>query len=108
MFGSEFVALRVGMEMKEGLQCKLQMMGAPIRGPSNVCCNNQSMADNSTTPESQLKKKHLSTCCHHVYECCAKQVVRMAFEFTETHVADLCTKALSADQQRKLRKRPLH
>ena len=42
-FGSEFVALRVGMKMNEGLRYKLRMMGVPIQGPSNVYCDNKSV-----------------------------------------------------------------
>ena len=107
VFGAEFVVLCVGMEMNEGLQCKLQLMGVPIGGLSNLCCNNQSAVDNSMLPESQLKKKHLSTCHHCICECCTKQAAQAAFESTETNVADLCTKASSADRCRKLCERPL-
>ena len=34
-FGSEFVALRVGVEMNDGLRYKLRIMGVPIKGPTN-------------------------------------------------------------------------
>ena len=60
-FGSEFSVLCIGMEMNEGLQHKLQMMGVSVGGLSNMHCNCQSVVDNSTLPESQLKKKRLST-----------------------------------------------
>ena len=93
-FGSEFVALRVGMEMNEGLRYKLRMMGVPISGPTNVLCDNQSVVDNTTLPESQLKKKHLSICYHYVRECCAKLSARIAFEHTESNLADIATKVL--------------
>ena len=36
MFSLEFIALRVGCEMNNGLRCKLQMIGVPIKGPINV------------------------------------------------------------------------
>ena len=57
-FGSEFVAMRIMVEMLESLRYKLRMFGIPIDGPSNVFCDNKSMVTNSTVPTSTLKKKH--------------------------------------------------
>ena len=94
-FGSEFVALRTGVEMNDGFRYKLRMMGIPITGPTNIFCDNQSVVNNSTKPESVLKKKHLSICYHKVRECCAKGAARIAYEPTETNLADICTKVLS-------------
>ena len=77
-------------------------MGVKIEGATSVFCDNQSVVNNSTLPESQLKKKHLSICYHYVRECCAKKAARIAFEPTDTNLADLCTKVLSANRRRKL------
>lgn len=107
-FGSEFVALRVGMEMNEGLRYKLRMMGVPIVGPTNVLCDNKAVVDNSTLPESQLKKKHLSICYHYVRECCAKKAARIAFEATDSNLADLCTKVLGQSKRKELCQRLLY
>ena len=107
-FGSEFVALRVGMEMNEGLRYKMRMMGIPLMGPSNVLCDNKSVVDNSSLPESQLKKKHLSIAYHYVRECCAKQAARIAFEPTDTNLADLCTKVLGPTRRKELCQRLLY
>ena len=107
-FGSEFVALRVGMEMNEGLRYKLRMMGVPISGPSKVLCDNKAVVDNASLPESQLKKKHLSIAYHYTRECCAKQAATIAFEPTETNLADLCTKVLGYQRRRELCKSLLY
>jgi hypothetical protein len=40
-FGSEFVALRITVEMNEVLRYKLRMMGVPIIGPTNGFCDNK-------------------------------------------------------------------
>ena len=101
-FGSEFVALRVGMEMNEGLRYKLRMMGVPIAGATNVLFDNKAVVDNASLPESQLKKKHLSIAYHYTRECCAKGAARIAFESTETNLADLCTKILGQQRRREL------
>ena len=101
-FGSEFVALRVGMEMNKGLRYKLRMMGVPIDGPTNVLCDNKAVVDNASLPESQLKKKHLSIAYHYTRENCAKGAARIAFESTATNLADLCTKVLGYQRRREL------
>ena len=45
-FGSKFVAMRVAIEMVEGLRYKLCMMGIPIDGPTNVVCDNAAVVRN--------------------------------------------------------------
>ena len=40
VFGAEFVAMKIGMELLRGLQYKLRMMGVPIDGPSSIYGNN--------------------------------------------------------------------
>ena len=50
-FGSKFIALRVGCEMNDGLRYKLRMMGVPIKGPTNVCCDNEAVVNNSSLAE---------------------------------------------------------
>jgi len=107
-FGSEFVALRVGMGMGGGLRYKLRMVGIPIAGPSNVLCGNQSVVDNPSLPESQLEEGHLSIAYHYARGCCAKGAARIAFESTETNLADLCTKVLSWQRRKNLCSRLLY
>ena len=99
-FGSEFIALRVGCEMNDGLRYKLRMMGVPIEGPTNVYCDNQSVVSNSSLAESTLKKKHLSVCYHKTRECYAKGAVHIGYEPTETNLADVCTKILTGNSKR--------
>src|SRR5210317_308919 len=42
-FGSEFMALKTGVEMLEGLRFKLQMMGVPIEGYCHTFVDNNSV-----------------------------------------------------------------
>ena len=39
-FGSEFVALKIAIEMNEALRYKLWMIRIPIDGPKNGFCDN--------------------------------------------------------------------
>ena len=65
-FGSEFVALKTGVEIMEGIRYKLKMLGVPIDGETRILCDNQSVIKNGSFPESVLKKKHCSV-AYHVY-----------------------------------------
>ena len=107
-FGSEFVALRVGIEMNDALRYKLRMMGIYVKGPTNVYCDNKSVVCNATLAESTLKKKHLSVCYHKVRESYAKGAVRIAYEPTESNLADVCTKVLSQEEKKKKMKNILY
>lgn len=93
-FGSEFVALRIAVEMIEALRNKLRWFGIPVAGPTNIFCDNEAVCKNSSNPESVLKKKHNAIAYHRVREAVAAETIRVAWEETETNLADLLTKAL--------------
>ena len=93
-FGSEFVAMRIAIEMIEGLRYKLRMMGVGIDGPCNVFCDNNAVVLNTVNPESMLKKKHAAINYHRAREAIAAGVIRVAKEDTATNIADLLTKCL--------------
>ena len=73
------------------------MMRVPIRGPTNVNCDNKVICSNSCMAESTLKKMHLSVCYHKEGECYAKGAVCITYEPIETNLADIYTKILTGD-----------
>ncbi|KAI2501848.1 Reverse transcriptase (RNA-dependent DNA polymerase) [Fragilaria crotonensis] len=79
-FGSEFIAIKIAVELIEGLRYKLRMMGVPIEDPCNVFCDNEAVVKNSTRPESTLKKKHQAIAYHRTREAQAAGTVRIAKE----------------------------
>lgn len=91
-FGSEFMALKTGMELLEALQYKLRMIGVPIDGYAHVRVDNMSVVRNSSVPESTLQKKSNSIAYHYVQSKCAADVARIAYESTKTNLADMLTK----------------
>lgn len=95
-FGSEFVAARIAVELIESLRYKLRMFDIPIDGLTNVYCDNDSVCSNSTKPESTLKKKHNAIAYHRVREAVAAGTIRVAWEPTDTNIADMLTKCLVA------------
>ena len=106
-FGSEIVALRIAVEMIEGLRYKLRMMGVPIDGPTNVFCDNESVVKNVSNPDSPLKKKANAIAYHKAREAIASKIIRIAKEDGETNLADLLTKLLPGPRLRELAGRVL-
>ena len=66
VFGAEFVAMKIGMELLRGLRYTLRMMGVPIDGPLLIYGDNMSVIHNTQQPESTLKKKGTSIAYHAV------------------------------------------
>jgi hypothetical protein len=99
-FGSEFVACRTVVERIKALRHKLRMFGVPIEGPTNICCDNESVVKCSSLPEAQLMKKHNMICYAVVREAAAADWIRVGYEPSESNVADLFTKMLSVDQRK--------
>jgi hypothetical protein len=101
-FGSEFVAMRILVEMLEAMRYKLRMMGIPIDGPANVFCDNRSVVTNATVPTSTLKKKHNSIAYHRVREAVAAGILRTTKVHTSENLVDLLTKPLAGPQLKQL------
>jgi hypothetical protein len=93
-FGSEFVVMRIAVELIEALQYKLRMFGIPIEGPTNMFCDNEVVTKNVTIPESTLKKKHNLIAYHRMREAVAAETICMTKEDGATNLADVLTKLL--------------
>jgi hypothetical protein len=98
-FGSEFVAMKTAMEANRALRYKLRMMGVPIDGPTYVYCYNMSVVNNTTKPESQLKKSN-SIAFHAVREAVAMGEILISYIPTDDNVADLMTNVLPGGERR--------
>ena len=102
-FGSEFMALKVGVELLEGLRYKLKMMGVPIEGYCHVCVDNMSVVKNTSIPESVLKKKSNSIAYHYVRSKCAADIIRVGYEDTKSNLADMFTKVQTGTERARFR-----
>ena len=100
VFGSEFVALKHGIETVRGLRYKLRMMGVPIEGAAFVYGDNLSVIRNSSRPESTLRKKSNEICYHFARESSAMNETRMGHIATEENPADLATKVIHGGYKR--------
>jgi hypothetical protein len=99
-FGSEFVALKTAMEANRALRYKLRMIGIPIDGPTYFYCDNMSVVNNTTVPESMLKKKSNSIAYHAVREAVAMGELLIAYIPTDNNISDLMTKVLPGGARR--------
>ena len=75
------------------------MFGIPIDGPTSVFCDNEAVYQNTVVPESTLKRKHHSIAYHLCREAVAAKIIRVAFEGTQTNLADLFTKLLTSNRR---------
>ena len=107
-FGSEFTAMKVGVEISEGLRYKLRMMGVPLTGSTQVKADNMSVVTNTSQPESTLKKKSNSIAYHYVRERAASGAIAVSYEPTETNPADMLTKIQSGPVRKRLIAGVLH
>jgi hypothetical protein len=78
------------------------MLGVPLEGPANVFCDNESVAKNSSRPESMLKKRHNAIAYHRCREAQAAGIIRIAFEPGKTNIPDLFTKLPPAPRLKEL------
>jgi hypothetical protein len=97
-FGAEFVALRIAVELIEGLRYKLRMMGVPIDGSCTTICENETAVKNSTVPESTLRRKHNLIAYHRVREAVAPNIIRIAHIPSHQNLADMFTKPLTREK----------
>ena len=104
LFGSEFQALKVGMELLIGLRYKIRMRGITLGGYAHVKVDNMSVVKNTSVPESQLKKKSNSIACHFVRQQVAADVARISYKPTHSNLADMLTKVQSGEARYKLAK----
>jgi hypothetical protein len=100
VFGAEFVAMKHGIENVRGLRYKLRMMGIQISGPTYVYGDNMSVINNTSRPESTLKKKSNSVCYHFCRESAAMDESIMGHVSSEENRADIATKIIGGGRKR--------
>ena len=108
VFGTEFVAMKIGMESLRGLRYKLRMMGVPIWGPLLIYGDNMAVIHNTQQHESTLKKNSNSIAYHAVRELVAMGESLSGHVGTNSNVADLATKVLVGKKRRSMENKLLY
>jgi hypothetical protein len=75
MYGWEFVAARLAIELIMDLKDTLRSLGVPIDGPAWMIGDNQGVITSSTIPHSSLNKRHNALSYHRVREAIASKVM---------------------------------
>ena len=89
--------MKICVEHITALLFQLQMFGIPIKAPTNILCDNESVVKNSSKIESVLHKKHSSSIAYHAVRwAMAAVIVRIEWINTNEKLADAFTKRLSA------------
>jgi hypothetical protein len=101
-FGSKFCAMKTAINMIKLLPYKLRIVRVPIFGPTSVFCDNESVVKNSTTPELTLKKRHNAIAYHRMREAQAANIICVAWESSDTQIADLLTKLMPGPRLKEL------
>ena len=73
--------------------------------PTNVFCDNEAVYQNTTIPESTLRKKHHSIAYHRFREAVATKNIRVEKQGTTKNLADLFTKLMTAARRKFLLER---
>ena len=90
-YGTEFIAMKQGIDALKGLRYKLRMMDINIFGLSYVYGDNVLVAHNTSRPESVLRDKSNSVCYHTVHESVAMGDSIVGHIPSNENVADLMT-----------------
>ena len=78
------------------------MFGVSINSPSNIFCDNRVVCENTTRPESTLKKKHRNIDYHCSREAVAAGTIVVYKEHTSTNFSDVFTKTIVAPRRENL------
>ncbi len=91
-FGSEFVAARTAVDQVLALRQMLRYLGVPIKGPSFMFGDNESVVTQSTVPHSQLGRRHNILAYHRTREAIAAGTVRFHHISGTTNPSDIVSK----------------
>jgi hypothetical protein len=94
--------MRVAFNLIEALRYKLCMMGVPTEEATKVYCDNESVVNATTCPESTLKKKHNAINYHQCQEAIAAGHIRVAWINGTDNLADALTKVTVGERRRYL------
>jgi hypothetical protein len=90
--------MKTGVELVIGLRYKLRMMGILLDGPTRILADNMSVVNNTSCPESQLKK----IAYHFCREVVASKAVFVTYEPPATNIADRLTKKQDSKTRKEL------
>ncbi len=100
--------MKTGVEALRGIRYKLRMMGIPIDGATHIYGDSMSVINNTSKPESVLKKKNNAVCYHTVRKSVAMGESLTAHIDGDENPADLLTKIICGGKRRYIVNNILH
>ncbi|KAL7457926.1 hypothetical protein ACHAXS_000413 [Conticribra weissflogii] len=107
-FDAEFVAMKKCVEALRRICYTLCMMGIPIDGATRIYGDSLSVINNTSKPESILKKKNNAVCYHTVCESVSMGESLTAHIDGDENPADLLTKVICGGKRRYIVNNILH
>ena len=93
-FSSEFIAMKVCIELVRAMRYKLRIFGVPIEVSGYIFCDNLSVVKNCSKVESVLNKKHNALAYHMSRWAVAAKEVVIGWVNTSFNLADPFTKRM--------------
>jgi hypothetical protein len=87
--------MRTAVEEVQSVRYMLRCLGVKVDTASLICGDNKGVVQNSTIPDSLLKKKHVAIAYHKTRESAAAGIVHPIKIAGINNFADLFTKALT-------------
>ena len=94
-YGAEFCAMRTAVEEVQAVRYMLHCLGVRVKHATLICGDNKGVIQNSTLPESLLKKKHVAIPYHKTREAATAGIVQPIKILSEHNFADILTKAVT-------------
>ena len=94
-FTAEFSAMRKAVELARSMRYTLRSLGLPLKGPTRIVCDNESVVKQTSQPGSPLENKAIGITYHFVRESCAMGAVEIYWMSGKDNPADILTKNLS-------------
>jgi hypothetical protein len=91
-FGSEAVAGRTAVDRAKELRLTLRYMGIPIRGPTIVFGDNESVVQSASIPHGRLHKRHTMLSIFRMRDAIASNWLRIFFIPGNQNPADILSK----------------
>ena len=93
-YGAEFVAMKTAVEEAMAIRYMLRCLGVKVESPTHIYGDNQGVIQNSTIPDSLLKKKNIALAFHKTREATAAGIVHPIKIKGDYNYADFLTKTL--------------
>ena len=103
VFGTEFVAMKDGVDTLHDIEHKLRMMGIQISGPTDIYEDNMLVIHTISKADTTLKKNCNMMACYAIHESVAMKESFAVQIRLENNLADLLMKVITGKEKKYLK-----